>query len=117
MKNFKMDVNGLFHLLHMSKNKKSMLEEDTTFQVSRETLLVAGEVCGIKEWMELAIGSKEEVFQVCTAWEEAKQELISKGKREGEIKAVINLYKKKKITLDIALSELNMKEAEFLQHM
>lgn len=133
------DVSGFFQLMHASNNKDNILENVLDLQFSNETLLVAGKVCNVKEWMDLALESKEEVICMSTAWQEAKKELIErgrqegrmevetekrkkwerkaerKGERKGEIKALVNLYKKQLVNLEDALCELNMKEEEFLQ--
>ena len=77
------DVAGLFQLLHISNDKEKMLHEFTGLEVASEVLLVAGEVCDVKEWVELALESGEEVIYVCKAWEEAKNELRNQGLMEG----------------------------------
>lgn len=77
------DVADLFQLLHISNDKERMLHEFTGMKVTSEVLLVAGEVCDVKEWVELALESGEEVIYVCKAWEEAKNELRNQGLMEG----------------------------------
>ena len=77
------DVSTFFQLIHISSDKERMLENYEGLEVTSEVLLVAGEVCKMRTWTELALERKGEVIQVCKAWEEAKEVLREEGRTEG----------------------------------
>lgn len=85
----------------------------------KETLLIAGKICGVKEWLAMAIEQKEEVITMSAAWEEAKQELREEGREEGrkEFKNILLLLKKgksKEELLDIGYDEKIIDDAIFI---
>jgi hypothetical protein len=113
------EVTSLFQLLNISMDKRRLKEETSDLCVPKETLLIAGKICGVKEWLAMAIEQKEEVITMSTAWEEAKQELREEGREEGrkEFKNILLLLKKgksKEELLDIGYDEKIIDDAIFI---
>jgi hypothetical protein len=108
------DVMALFHLLHISSKKENILQEQVGFEVTSEVLLLAGEVCNVKKWTELALEQKGESISVCKAWDEALEEVKTEMREEvkaevkAEVKEEVKAEVTKKVTEDNIKSTIEL---------